>query len=94
MILLLWFYHPALNKVHEILKKAHRYTMCLPRLSVVLPSLPQVALPNPKTLKDHLARSKLKILVEILQLRAKFETAMVSCLRFIWITNSSDHRRV
>ena len=64
MILLLWFYHPALNKVHEILKKAHRHTMCLPRLSVVLPSPPQVALPNPKTLKDHLARSKLKILVD------------------------------
>ena len=32
--------------------------------------------------------------VKILQLRAKFETAMVSCLRFIPITNSSDHRRV
>ena len=28
------------------------------------------------------------------QLRAKFQTAMVSCPRFIWITNSSDHRRV
>ena len=31
--------------------------------------------------------------VEILQLRAKFQTAIVLCLRFIWITNSSDHRR-
>ena len=31
---------------------------------------------------------------EILQLRAKFQTAMVSCSRFIRITNSSDHRRV
>ena len=30
---------------------------------------------------------------EILQLRAKFPTVMVSCSRFIWITNSSDHRR-
>ena len=30
--------------------------------------------------------------VEILQLRAKFLTAMVSCSRIIWITNSSDHR--
>ena len=31
---------------------------------------------------------------EILQLRAKFHTAMVSCSRFIWITNSSDNGRV
>ena len=28
------------------------------------------------------------------QLRAKFQTARVSCSRFIWITNSSDHRRI
>ena len=33
-------------------------------------------------------------MVEILQLRAKFLTAMLSCSRIIWITNSSDHRRV
>ena len=32
--------------------------------------------------------------IEILQLRAKFQIAMVSFLRFIWITNSSNHRRV
>ena len=35
-----------------------------------------------------------EINVEVLQLRAKFQTAMVSCLRFVWITISSDHRRV
>ena len=34
------------------------------------------------------------IFVEILQLQTKFQTAMVSCLWFIWITNSSDHKRV
>ena len=34
------------------------------------------------------------IYVEILHIRAKFQTAMVSCSRFIWVTNSSDHRRV
>ena len=28
--------------------------------------------------------------VEVLQIRAKSQTAMVSCSRFIWITNSSD----
>ena len=32
--------------------------------------------------------------VEILQLRAKFQTAMVSCSKCIWITNFSDHRKV
>ena len=31
--------------------------------------------------------------IEILQLRAKFQTAMVSCSRRVWITNSSDRRR-
>ena len=54
-------YYPALNKVHEILKKAHRHTLRSPRLSAVLPSPPRVAFRNPKTLKDHLVRSKLKI---------------------------------
>ena len=37
---------------------------------------------------------KIKIKVEILQLRVKFQTAVVSCSRFTWITNSSDRRRV
>ena len=32
--------------------------------------------------------------IHILQLRFKFKTAMVSCSRFWWITNSSDHRRI
>ena len=54
-------YHPALNKVHEILKKAHRHIIRSPRLSAVLPSPPQIPFRNPKTLKDHLVRSKLKI---------------------------------
>ena len=31
---------------------------------------------------------------EILQLRAKFHTAIVSCSRCIWITNFSDYSRV
>ena len=29
--------------------------------------------------------------VKILQLRAKFQTVMVTCLRFVWITNSNFH---
>ena len=36
-------YHPALNKVHEILKKAHRRTIHSSRLSAALPSPPRVA---------------------------------------------------
>ena len=32
--------------------------------------------------------------VEILELRAEFQTSMMWWSRFIWITNSSDHRRV
>ena len=35
-----------------------------------------------------------KFYAEILHIRAKFQTAMVSCSRLIWITNSNDHRRV
>ena len=34
------------------------------------------------------------IWVEILQLHVNFETVMVSCLRFWWITNSSDLKSV
>ena len=37
---------------------------------------------------------KLSAKVEILQLRAKFQTAVVPCSRFVWIANSSDHRRI
>ena len=34
------------------------------------------------------------MIVEILQLRAKFQTAMASCSWFIWTTISNDHWRV
>ena len=43
---------------------------------------------------DETKVTKQKFYVPILQLRAKFQTAMVPWLRFIWITNSSDHRGV
>ena len=45
-------YHPALNNVHEILKKTHRHRPKTPT---------HVAFRNPKTLKDHYVRLKLKI---------------------------------
>ena len=39
----------------------------------------------------NLLRCKKKMTIEMLQLRAKFQAATVSCSRFVWITNSSDH---
>ena len=59
-LILVLTYHPALNKVHKVLKKTHRHTIRSPRLSAVLPSPSRVAFSNPKTLKDHLVRSKAK----------------------------------
>ena len=37
---------------------------------------------------------EVKLFFKIIQLWGKFRTAMVPCSRFIWITNSSNHRRV
>lgn len=53
-------YHPALNKVHEILKKVHRHTIRSRRFSAVLLSHPPVTFHNPKALKDYSVRSKLQ----------------------------------
>ena len=50
-----------MNKVHEILRKAHSYVLNSQRLSGVLLSPPRVAFRNPKTLRDCLVRSKLKV---------------------------------
>ena len=57
-------YHPALTKVYEILQKAHRHALESLQLAVVLPSSPQLASHNAKTLKYHLVRSKLKTTYE------------------------------
>ena len=51
---LVFTYHPALNKVHKILKKALRHTVRLPRLSAVLPAPPRFVFGNPKTLENNL----------------------------------------
>ena len=53
-------YHPALNKVYEILQKTHRHTLKSQRLTLILPSPPRLAFGNAKTLEDHLVRLKLK----------------------------------
>ena len=57
-------YHPALTKVYEILRKAHRHTLESLQLTVVLPSSPQLASHNAKTIKYHLVISKLKTTYE------------------------------
>ena len=59
-LILVLTYHPALNKVHEILKKVHRHTIRSRRFSAVLPSHPPVTFHNPKALKDYSVRSKLQ----------------------------------
>ena len=46
--------------MYEIIQKAHRHTFKYQRLTVVLPSPPQLAFRNAKTLKDHLVKSKPK----------------------------------
>ena len=53
-------FHPALNCVHEIMRKAHGHIFKSKRFSKVLTSLPRVAFRNAKSLKDRLVRSKLK----------------------------------
>ena len=59
MTLVLTF-HPTVDCVHEILRKAHRHVLKPKRLSRVLQSPPRVASRNAKSLKDCLVRSKLK----------------------------------
>ena len=56
--------HPALNKMYEILQKAHIHTLKSQRLILVLPSPPRLPFRNAKAFKDHLVRSKLKTTYE------------------------------
>ena len=67
-ITLVLTHHPALTKVFEILQKAHRHTLKSQRLTAVLPSPSRLAFRNAKSLKDHLVRSKLKLLMRNLEL--------------------------
>ena len=52
-------YHPALNQLYEILRRAHKHII-KSRQHSALPSPPRVAFRNPKTIRDKLVRSKLK----------------------------------
>ena len=60
LVTLVLTFHPALNCVHEILRKAERDVLKSNRHSKVLPSPTGVAFYNAKSLKDCLVRSKLK----------------------------------
>ena len=54
-------FHPALNCVYEILRKAHRHVLKSSILSKVWTSPPRVVFYHAKSLKDSLVRSKLKL---------------------------------
>ena len=59
-ITLVLTYHPALNRLHEILQRAHRHVLKSPRLHSAVPTPPRVAFRNPERIKNKLVRSKLK----------------------------------
>ena len=60
-ITLVLTFHLALNVVFDVLKRAHRHVQKSPVLKVVLPKPPRIVFRNPKTLRDKLVRSKLKL---------------------------------
>ena len=60
IITLVFTYHPALNQLYEILRKAQKHFLKSPRLHSALLSPPSVAFRNIKTIRDKLVRSKLK----------------------------------
>ena len=57
LVTLMLTFHPALNCVHAILRKAHRHVLKSNRLSRVLPSPPRVAFRYAKSLKDRLVKT-------------------------------------
>ena len=60
-ITLVLTFHPALNTVFDVLKKAHWHVQKSHVLKAVLPKPPRIAFRNPKALRDKLVRSKLKL---------------------------------
>ena len=59
-ITLVLTYHPALNRLHEILQRAHRHVLKSPRLHSAVLTPPRVAFRNPERIKNKRVRSKLK----------------------------------
>ena len=54
-------FHPVLNIVFDVLKRAHWPVQNSPVLKALLPKPPRIAFRNPKTLLDKLFRSNLKL---------------------------------
>ena len=54
-------FRTALHIVFDVSKRAHRHVQKTLLLKAVLPKPPRVAFRNPKTLRDKLVRSKLKL---------------------------------
>ena len=52
-ITLVLTYHPVLNQVYEILKRAYKHVLKLPRFHSALPSPPRVAFENAKALETN-----------------------------------------
>ena len=59
-ITLVLTYHPALNRLYKILRRAYKHVSKSPRLHSTLPSPPRIPFRNPKRTRDKLVRSKLK----------------------------------
>ena len=59
-ITLVLTYHPALNQLYEIQRRAHKRVLKSPRPHSDLPSLQWLASRNPKIIRDKLVLSKLK----------------------------------
>ena len=55
-ITLVLTYHPALNQLYEILRRAHKHVLKPPRLHSALPSPSRVVFQNPKAIRDKLVR--------------------------------------
>ena len=60
-ITLVLTFHIALHIVFDVLKRVHQHVQKSPMLKVALPKPPRAAFRNPKTLRDKLVRSKLKL---------------------------------
>ena len=57
-------YHPALNQLYQILRRAPKHVLKSPGLHSALTSPPRVAFRNPKTIRDKVVGSKFKEFID------------------------------